>query len=153
MIKILHKGIQASFNLDPTKIAGSTEDAAKDPYIVGLVGGRLASQDANGVVQLSDGADQTTNVIGFIVNDAAGYYFENVPAVASGKCTLTVGNCIIVTDQVVSGLTFAPGEKLYAGTGGDVGLVTNVEPAAGAQVIGTADSVATPANPELQIIV
>jgi len=47
---------------------------------------------------------------------------------------------------------FLPGQKLYAGTGAKVGLVTN-DPESGATVIGMSLSAASSANPLLTVLV
>jgi len=150
MLRILHKGIQASFDLDQTGLTGDTEADSKLAYIQSLKGGRLAAIGANGV-KLADGATDTP--LGFIINDAEGYFYENKPALASGKVPLTVGDQIVVTDQIDTSEVFAKGDKLYAGTGAKVGLVTKTAPAAGAKVIGIATSTASAASPELTIVV
>lgn len=152
MLKILHKGIQANLDLDKTTLTGDLEADAQSAYVQSLVGGKLVGVDANGV-QLADGADLAATTLGFLVNDAAGYFFENKPALASGKVAATLGNCVVITDQIDTALTFAAGEKLYAGTGANVGKVTNVEPAVGAAVIGIAGSSASASAPELLIYV
>jgi len=153
MLKILHKGIQASLNLDQSGLTGDVEQDSKNAYVMSLVGGRLVSLDASANVQLADGEVHTTKPIGFVINDANGYFYQNIPAAASGKVPVTVGNCIVITDQLADGITVVPGELLYAGTGADVGKITNIPPDPTSSVVGVAASAASPAEPELQIIV
>lgn len=153
MLKILFKGIQPSLDLDLANAPGGLlEDeigGATRTYLEALKGGRLCAIGSNGKAKLCDGAaDQP---IGFIINDCLGGFYENKPAYASGKLASTYGETVVITDQIDTALTFAPGEKLYAGTGAKTGLVTNVSPGAGAVVIGVAASAASAAAPELKI--
>lgn len=153
MLKILGKGNQISLDLDTTAFTG---DVAHDSALAGvteLVGGRVVGLTAGGKVQLCDGAVTTTQHVGFLINDAAGYFFENKPAIASGLVSTTFGNCIVVTDQIDTSKTFAAGQKLYAGTGAVKGLLTNVAPDAAAAVVGIAGSAASAASPELKVFV
>jgi len=154
MLKILHSGIQPSFDIDKTGLTGDVEQDLKSAYLNSLVGGRLFGLDANGNVQLADGDPANpAQPIGFLILNATGYFFENKPALASGKVAGTLGNCVVITDQIVTSETFAPGDALYAGTGANVGLVTKTAPAAGAKQIGIAGSAASAAAPELKILV
>jgi hypothetical protein len=156
MLKILHKGIQANLDLDTSGFSGVIEDDQQSDYIQGLAGGRIVALDSDGKAQLADGLPgETLEPIGFLINDAAGYYFENVPALASLKVAVTFGNCVIITDQIETGDTFAPGNLVYCGTtgvGDGVGLVSKVQ-AAGATLLGIAGSAAASASPELLIYV
>lgn len=156
MLQILHKGIQANLDLDNSSFTGVLEDDLQLAYITGLLGGRIVGLDSNGKVQLADGLPASSlEPIGFLINDAGGYFFENKPAMASLKVAITFGNCVIITDQIETGETFAPGDKLYCGTvgvGDGIGLVTKTA-AAGATLLGIAGSAASLASPELLIYV
>lgn len=152
MLKVLHRGLHQSLPLNPAALTGNAEIDSQSEYVRGLVGGRLAALAPTGVV-LADGlATAKKYPIGFIVNDAAGYYFENAPALASGQLTVSSGNQVVVTDQIDTDETFALGDLLYAGSGAKAGLVTKT-PAEGATVVGVAGSTASAANPELKVIV
>jgi hypothetical protein len=145
MLNILHKGIQISLALNPVTVAEyNTGDTAAITAITSLKAGRLASLASNGFVALADGATDQ-NIVGFIIDDAAGEVFGNSPAIASGLLAVTMGNCVVVTDQIAN-VTFAPGQALYAGTSADVGLVTNVAPATLTLAEGTPNTVATIAS-------
>lgn len=152
MLQILHKGIQISLDLDTTDFNGNAEHDAALAYIQGLDGGMFAGVDADGYAQLADG-DPAGDVtpVGFLINDAAGYFFENKPALASKMVAVTFGNCVVITDQIDTALTFAPKDLLYVGTGAKVGLITNVAPDAASRCIGIALSSASVAAPNLKI--
>lgn len=154
MLKILHKGIQYNAPLDKTGFTGDVATDAQLASVTSLVAGRLATLGANGVA-LADAAEGHV-FAGFIINDAAGYFMENKPALASGLVPLSIGIQVVVTDQIVSTETFAIGDKLYIGSGANAGKVTKTPPTgAGANVkpIGVAGSTASAAAPELTVIV
>ena len=130
MLQILHKGIQFNCAMDQTGFTGDTEVDAALAVVTKMVGGRLGAINSSGVATLADGASMKP--IGFIINDAAGAYFENKPALASGKIPMTLGNCVVITDQIDTDLTFDEGELVYAGTSTKVGLITNSDPTPGA---------------------
>lgn len=153
MLNILHKGIQVNLPLDPSEISGTIEESLAKAYVVALDAGVPIAIDGSGNVQLADGVKASNlEPIGFLVNDAAGYFYENRPALASGLVAVTLGNCVIETDKIDTALTFAFGELLYAGTGAKVGMVTNVE-GTGARVIGIAGSSASSSQTTLKIYV
>jgi hypothetical protein len=151
MLKILHSGLQPSFDLYTTGFSGVVSEDVKLPYIQGLKAGRLYGIDTNGKVKLANG--DTLKPMGFIVVDAEGGFFENVPALASGKIAGTYGDAVIITDQIVVAETFAPGDAVYAGFGANAGLVTKTPESADSPSIGTAGSAASAAVPELKIYV
>lgn len=154
MLKILHKNTQMSLDIDDTDFNGDIQHDTALPYIVGLVAGRVVGVNpATGAVALADGAAAgTIYPLGFLINDAAGYFYENKPALASGKVGITHGDCVVITDQIDTTETFAPGDKVYVGTGGEVGLITKTAPT-GASIFGIALSAASSASPELMIAV
>lgn len=152
MLKILHKGIQISADLDPAKVNLDVEAFAIDTYIQGLKAGCAVTITASGVA-LADGAAASNKpFVGFLINDTAGYFYENKPALASGKVGVTFGNSVVVTDQIDTTETFAPGDLLYVGTSTEVGLITKTAPT-GAVAIGVALSAASASSPELTIAV
>lgn len=153
MLQILHKGLQISLDLDTTDFTGDVEADAALAYIQALDAGMIAAIDSDGYAQLADGAiANSLEPMGFIINDAAGYFFENKPAIASKKIAVTLGNCVIITDKIDTALTFDEGEPVYCGTTGKLGLVTNVKPT-NARMLGIAMSSASSAAPNLQIAV
>lgn len=129
MLKILQKGNQYQLPLDESAFTGDIAVDSALASVTALVSGRVAAVDAAGYCVLADGDDTAGAVpFGFIINDAAGYFYENKPALASGVVAVTFGNCVVQTDQIDTALTFAPGELLYVGTGAKAGLITNVAP-------------------------
>jgi hypothetical protein len=154
MLKILYKGINFNAPLDTTGFTGDTSVDSQLPSVTALKSGRLATLHSTGVALADAAAGDVFN--GFIINDASGYYFENVPALASGQVPLSVGPQGVITDQIVATDSFVVGDKLYIGSGANEGLVTKVIPVGvGANVapFGTAASTASAAAPELQILI
>lgn len=153
MLSILHKGLHISLDLDTSAFTGDVDVDSQLAYVKGLVAGKMAAIDSNGKIQLADGAAAAGLVpLGFIVQDAAGYFMLNKPAIASKQVAITFSNCVVITDQIDTSLTFTPGEALYCGTGAKAGLITNV-PATGAVAIGVAGSAASAAAPQLKVLV
>jgi hypothetical protein len=153
MLQILHKGNQISLDLDTSSFTGDIETDAALAYIQGLDAGRIIGINVSGYAALADGAiANSIHPVGFLINDAAGYFFENKPAIASKKVASTWGNCVIITDQIDTALTFTPSQYVYAGTSTKVGLVTNVPPT-NARPIGITMSSASSASPNLTILV
>lgn len=128
MLKIDHVfgTADSSFALDPSQLTGDINVDSRSAYVTKFVGGRLATLGADGYIKLADGA---TNEFaeGFIINDAAGYFMENTPALASGVVSVLVGGGVVYTDQIVETNVVA-GDKLYAGTGNNVGILTKTNP-------------------------
>lgn len=155
MLKILHKGIQVSGQIDPALLAdaGLLWADSENPDLQALKGGKLITKDSNGYVKVADGATDGQKVLGFLILDAEGRFFENRPALGSGSVAYTFGNTVVVTDQIDTDETFAPGDELYCGTGAKAGLITKTNPAPAAKLIGIADSVASAASPELTVLV
>lgn len=152
MLKILHKGLQFNAPLDTTGFSGDAVADATLASVLALKGGRTASIEAAGV-GLCDAA-ASDHFDGFIINDVAGYSYENKPALASGIVPLITGPCVVVTDQIKAADTFAIGDLVYAAGGADKGLVTKTVPGAGLTApIGKALSAASAASPELTILV
>jgi len=154
-LQILQKGIQISVPMDQTGFTGVIQTDVQLAVVQKMVGGRVAALNSSGVATLADGLGTSgLEALGFIINDAAGYFFENVPAVASGMIALVMGPAYLVSDQIDPSLTYAVGDRLYVGTGAKVGLIVNgltVAQAAteGARLLGIAASVASAASPNL----
>lgn len=153
MLKILHKGLQISLDQDQTGFTGVIATDVQLTVVQKMKAGRIAALTSGGLATLADGVVANgLEPIGFIINDAAGYFFENVPAVASGKIAVTFGPCVVISDQILTSETFAPGDKLYAGTSGNVGLITKTQNGS-ARLLGIALSSASSAAPELTLAV
>jgi len=114
----------SDFEINPSNLAGDLGTVRASAAIQALKGGRLATIGADGYVKLAVNGDSKA---GFIINDAAGYEFENTPAIASGKLPLLCGGGLVETDQVVED-NIKAGDKLYIGTGANTGLLTKVDP-------------------------
>ena len=132
-IKAVYGGTDNGFTLDPSKLTGDIAKDANSDYVKSLVGGKLACIGSDGFIKLAESSDV---VEGFIVNDASGYFMENTPALASGIVTVLCGGGVVLSDQVVED-DIKSGDKLYAGTGDNKGLLTK-SGAEGAAVIGVA---------------
>lgn len=122
MLKIInvYGGTDSTIKLNQTNLTGNVAEDRNSDYVRSLVAGRLVSLDANGFVKLANGADF---VEGFIINDASGYEFENVPALASGIVTVITGGGVVITDQVIDD-NIVVGDKLYVSNG----MITKVDP-------------------------
>ncbi len=124
MLKIKQKfgAIDGTPNLPADKLALELAAFRADSEIQGLKAGRVAYIDSNGEVALA--ANAQADRIGFIVNDAAGYEFENVPGHGSGKCPLVFGGGIFETDQVIQDdVTYD--DPLYIGANGQLTTVNS----------------------------
>jgi hypothetical protein len=150
--------------MDQTGFTGVINSDALLPVVTKMVGGRVAALDSAGVLTLADGNEANGAVpLGFIINDAAGYFFENKPAFASGMISLTYGPGVVITDQINTTLTFAIGDILYVDSAsnttgnaaGWAGVLTNVAPSGGgtlARPVGIATSTASVAAPQLTVV-
>lgn len=153
MFQIQYKGMAVNLDLDTTNFTGDTEHDAALSYVTRLVAGKIVALDSNGKVQIADGDPANELLpVGFLMQDAAGYFMQNKPAIAGKKVAATFGVYGLLTDQIDTALTFAPGQLLYCGTGAKAGLVTNVKPAATALSIGVAGSAASAASPTLLVL-
>jgi hypothetical protein len=153
MLKVLHDGIRYSVDIDPATLTGDYEVDSALAYVVSLVGGRVGAIDTDGYAQLADGTVGNNLLqMGFIINDAAGYFYENKPALASRKIPLLVGNCVVISDQIDTGDTFTPGVEVFVGTGAALGLLTTTQTGT-APRMGIALSAASAASPNLTLYV
>lgn len=154
MLKILHKGTQYNLAMDETGFTGDHEVDKALAVVTKMKAGRVAAINTLGVGTLADGTPgNNLHPIGFIINDAEGGFFENIPALASKKVPIhLINGGVVVTDQIDVSDTFDEGDPVYAGTGGDIGNVTNNQ-ASGALPLGIAASSATAALPDLTILV
>ena len=122
MLKIIYTyGGTDSLDLNQSNLTGDATVDRNSDYVRGLVAGRLVQLDADGKVELADGSKF---VEGFIINDASGYEFENIPALASGKVPVITGGGVVVTDQVEED-DIVIGDALYVKAGG---LLTKTKP-------------------------
>lgn len=156
MLAYQHKGRTVNMPLDVSGLTGDAQVDSSSLYIQTLVGGRFVALTAQGVA-LADSASATPmQPLGFLVNDAAGYFFENKPALASGLVSVTRGpENVCITDQIDTTLTYAVGDLLYVGSGNKAGLVTNVKPTganANPVCIGQASSTASVSAPQLTVL-
>lgn len=126
MLKYDHKGVIVSLNLDTAGFTGDEIANSKLAYVQSIKAGVVVNMDSDGFVQLCDGV--ADDPIGFVVNDAAGGAYENLPAMATRSVAVVpIGTGVVQSDQILAGLTIAPGDALFADTGAD-GQITNVAP-------------------------
>lgn len=101
------------------KLVLDPQSFIQDADIVKLTAGKVVKLDATAKgVKLCDGADADETPIGFLVNDMAGYYMQNMQDLASGQTAVLVGNGnMFVTDNVKED-SIAVGDVLYVTTDG-----------------------------------
>jgi hypothetical protein len=116
--------VVSKFPVAPSLLGLGLDDFRSNPTILGLKAGRLATLGDDGAVRLATSAD--AKFAGFLVNDVAGYSFENVPAYASGHAPLCLGGGVVETDQVVED-DLSEGDSLYI-SDDEPGLLTKVAP-------------------------
>lgn len=153
MLQVTHKGIQPSFPIDPALLHSVNGILYGDDYPAGLaelIGGRAIRINANGYVELADGAE--TGYVGPLVVNATAGFLENKPAYGSGQVAVAFGQCEAVTDQIVPSDTFVPGDNVYVGTGANKGLYTKVAASPSAVVVGIAKTAASAAEPRLTVL-
>lgn len=127
MIKILHRGIQINLDLDTTNFTGVATEDNQIAYLKSLKAGKMVGVNTNGKVALADNKNVTP--LGWICVDASANPLENYPSVGSEKLAVAFGDCVIETDQLESGITFAAGDLVYASaTPSSEGMITNVQP-------------------------
>lgn len=152
-LSFVHKGRTLNLQLDTRTLTGDANADSSSAYIQGLVAGRWVTVTQYGVA-LADG-NTPGRPMGPLVNDAAGYFYENKPALASGLVSAARGTeNVVIVDQIDTSLTFNPGDQLYVGTAAKAGLLTNVAPTgtgANAIVVGVALSAASAAAPSLSV--
>ena len=106
-----------------------------------LKAGKLVGVDSNGKVALADGL--TVKAIGFVVVDASANPVDNYPAVASKKLAVTLGDCVVETDQIEASVNITAGQLVYASaTASNVGTLTNVQPTGSGDEVGSPIGVA-----------
>jgi len=128
MLQILHKGPQISIPQDQTGFTGNLQTDLALAVVTKMVAGKIVgicvtdtTQGAIGYAGLVDGLDAANSKclpIGVLINDAAGYFFENPAAYASGMLAVLKGPAMIITDQWLAGQTFVAGTPVYAGASG-----------------------------------
>ena len=114
--------IDSTVQLPDSKIELSPEEFVADANVQAMKAGKIVTIDANGKIKLCD-ADAGNKSIGVLVNDVAGYHYENIPALASGVVPFMTGGGLIETDQIVDE-TVTPGALLYCAGGANAGLFT-----------------------------
>lgn len=141
-------GTIISMNIDKNKMILDDMDFIQDPDIKKLKPGIVLTLDTtNGCIKPAEGtADEV--LVGFLVNDAAGYANQNIDARASEMGAVLVGNGnVFVTDNVKEdNITF--GAKLYAGADG---ILTTTKGTA-TQVVGVALSDNSSTNKAISVL-
>jgi hypothetical protein len=113
--------VDSGFPIPAPLLAMSLDEFRSNSAILSLKAGKLATIGSDGNIRLAQAADG--KFAGFIVNDAAGYSFENVPAYASGKVPLMIGGGVVESDMVVED-DLVSGDRLYIADG----ELTKVDP-------------------------
>jgi len=139
MLKIhyINGSIDGTIALDPAQLTGDVNIDRSSAYVQQFVGGSVVAIGSDGYIKLAEDGDAG---VGVLVNDVAGYSFENTPALASGKAPAIIGGCVADTDRVKE-TDIVPGDLLYVGTGSDAGLLTKVKPQELTLVEGTPNTV------------
>ena len=112
---VKHKGIQASFPINPDTLTGDPSVDINNAYIKSLVGGSLVTLDTKGQIKL---CEVGVRGVGILVLNATDFFYGNVPAISQGrKMAVTIGDSVGATTQFTQG-TYNPGDKLTpAGAG------------------------------------
>lgn len=126
-IKYIFGVIDGTLELNPTLLTDDVVTFQQNGTIQSLKAGVLVTVGNDGYVRLAVDGDLHA---GFLVNDAAGYSFENVPALASGRVSAMFGGGVVDTDQVIEN-DIKPGNKLWIGANGKL---TKVDPSTGDHV-------------------
>lgn len=106
-----------SLPIDFSKVGLQGNDFVTDTYIQSLKPGIAVCMDAQGYIKPASDTEGCI-VLGFLVNDAAGYANQNVNARANGlAAVLCGGGNKFVTDNVIE-TDIKAGDALYVGTGG-----------------------------------
>lgn len=115
-VKLLAGSI-ASLPIDSTKAVLQGNDFIQDTYIASLKPGVVVTMDEKGFIKPA-GAEADKCVLGFLVNDAAGYYNQNMNANSSHLAAVLVGGGNqFVTDNIKE-TDIKPGAFLYVGADG-----------------------------------
>lgn len=128
VFEVLHVfGDFVSFPLNPEKLVGDLQTIRTSDYISALVPGVCICLDSNGYV-----ADMKTGVeadrkFAFLTLPAAGYDWENNPAIASGLVTGLVGGGIVKTNNIKEA-SVAVNAALYVDKNGQM---TTTDPGTG----------------------
>jgi len=152
MLQFLHRGRTINLAIDTRTLTGNVQTDVTNAYILSMKGGSLVAYGTNGL-ELADNNVAGYPPMGFLVNDMAGYFFENSPALGSGLAAVARGSeNVIITDQIDTSLTFNVGDLLYASTSTKAGLLTNVAPSNVYNfVVGIALTSASLASPDLTV--
>lgn len=147
--------------MDQTGFTGNLQTDLALTVVTKMVAGRVAglnidtTNGATGYAGLADGVISTSKTfpIGFIINDAAGYYFENPAAYASGMIAVLKGPAMILTDQWdTATTTITVGAPVFVGTSLKVGLLTPTGTIGTNTLVGIAMNTVTVASPNLQLL-
>jgi len=121
--------------------------------ITSILGGTVLAVNGSGLLVPCDGNTQMP--VGLAINPATGNPFESSSAIGSGKAPYVMGMGVVEIDadgyvaSEVGSLTW--GDKLYAGTSGNVGKLTRSTPGGVAQVVGVVTRPPTTTEPFMQV--
>lgn len=130
IFEVLHVfGDFVSFPLNPDKLVGDLQTIRTSDYILALVPGVCICLDSKGyVADMKTGVDADRK-FAFLTLPAAGYDWENNPAIASGYVTGLVGGGIVKTNNIKEA-TVNANAKLYVNKNGQM---TTTDPGSGFQ--------------------
>lgn len=120
--------------------------------ITSILGGTVLAQNSSGLLVPCDGA--SAQPLGLAINPATGNPFESSSAIGSGKAPYVMGMGVVEIDadgyvaSEVGSLTW--GDKLYAGTSGNVGKLTRTNPGS-ATVVGIVTRPPTTSEPFMRV--
>lgn len=108
--------------------------SAPNTYIDALQQGVPVGIDAEGNAVVADGATPGS-VLGLCVTGAMDNQMANLGQLANKQITIVRGPTLIETDNLVAAVEYIPGDKLYAGTGANLGKLTKTQPSNGERAL------------------
>lgn len=116
-------GDALSLPLKEAALNKSPEDFRVDADILKLKAGTIVTVDASGAVKPAEPGEKA---IGFLLLDARGYDYENIPAYASGLVAVVCAVSQCSTNNVLED-NIVPGDKLSISAGGVISKAGNAE--------------------------
>lgn len=115
-------GTIAGYPIDSSKLALAQNDYIQDTYVKSMKPGVAVTFGAEGYIKPAGKADDI--IIGYLVNDIAGYANQNISTIASGYASVLIGGAnVFITDNVADA-DITAGTKLFVNADG---LLTKTE--------------------------